>query len=321
MHHGEGDQRKRSDTMYNVIKQLGPIEVKYNMEKNQRAVSENILNPPTVEFEERLWEFGGVKKHDDNFLIGDSSIPGQPFYNGGGSFMTKTVIDLRTFFDEGKVLDDIKIDLQRPIEIPRIYSMYNVDPSAEIYETILITTDANPNDNSDLVQAAPPYERFYQPVDWFLAGFSPRRAGPSFGDFEGIAFPKQVVMAQTRIYAHDPSRNYQGTTYLSHSDDETNYPTIYYETLAIQDSVVRGYPDMVYSPQLTIYRIITTGYYLRTPTITDLAITAMESKAELYFPPVQVSISGNMRSGTETERIMEATNILLAQPDRPDTDR
>lgn len=307
--------------MWNTIKQLGSLQVSYYLDKGMRLASENIPNPPTVEFLELLADFGGVKKHDDDFYGSDNSIPGTPFFDGGAGFITKDIIDLRTYFEEGKVLDDIVIDLQRPIEIPRVISMYNVDPSAEIYETILITTDSNPDTNSDLVTVAMLDD--LNPNDWFLAGFSPRRVNSGAGndEFEGISFPEQVIMAQTRIYSHDPSRNYSGSTYVSHSDDETLYPTVYYETMGIQDSVIRGYPDMVYSPQLTIYRIITTGYYVRSATIKDEAVAAMDSVTRLYFPPVQVSISGNMRSGTETERIMEATNILLTQPNRPSVDR
>lgn len=300
--------------MWNIIKQLGALQVSYFFAKTERTP---IATPPQLEFLTNMADFGGVAKHDDDFFGGDNSVPGTAFFDGGAGFITKETIDLRTYFEEGKVLDDISIDIQRPIEIPRVLSMYNIDPSAEIYETILITTDSNPNENSDLVTVTMLDD--LQPNDWFLAGFSPRRvnAGAGNDEFEGISFPHQVIMAQTRIYSHDPSRNYSGTTFESHSDNETLYPTVYYETMGIQDSVVRGYPDMIYSPQINIYRVITMGYYLRSATITQQAVDAQESQARFYFPPVQVNITGNMRKGTETERIMESTNILLAQPQRP----
>lgn len=304
--------------MYNILKQLGALDVSYVFAKTERTP---IATPPAVEFLTNMADFGGVAKHDDDFFGGDNSVPNMPFFDGGAGFITKETIDLRTFFDEGKVLDDIVIDLQRPIEIPRVISMYNIDPSAEIYETILITTDSNPNENSDLVTVTMLDD--LNPNDWFLAGFSPRRvnAGAGNDEFEGISFPHQVIMAQTRIYSHDPSRTYSGTTYESHSDDENLFPTVYYETMGIQDSVVRGYPEMVYTPQINVYRIITLGYYVRTPTIVQPAVDAQAAQARFYFPPVQVSISGTMRKGTETERIMESTNILLAQPARPSSTR
>ena len=45
------------------------------------------------------------------------------------------------------------------------------------------------------------------------------------------------------------------------------------------------------------------------------------AKCEFLMSPVHVTITGNMRKGTETEVIRESTNILLDQPVRPDQSR
>ena len=301
---------------YKVTRQLGTLYANYTMAKTEVTAP-----APIVRFEENMNNFGGVKLHDDDFLSGDNSITGMPFYDGGAGFITKETIDLRDAFADGQVLDDITINIQRAFEIPRVYNLYNISPDAEIYETILITPSAYPSESDPTLTGGVGLTEL-NPNDWFLAGFRPRIIEDNVEtEFRGISFPREVLLAQTRIYSRDPSRAFSGTLYASQSDDETTFPTTYYETFSVQDSVVRGFPDLVYSPQINIYRIVTVGYYQRTAILDPQTVQNQNAKCEFLMSPVHVTITGNMRKGTETEVIRESTNILLDQPVRPDQSR
>ena len=255
---------------YQVTKQFGTIEYDMDLALAELTPAPTAL---TATFADTDSDNFGVPKHDDEFLTGGGSL-GYPnnIYNAGQSFVTKEVIDLRPLYSDGMVIDDVRINLQRAFNHPRIIQMYNIDPSADLWETILITTDSYPlEDNLDNI--------------WKLhqSGFRPSiNTGQT-----GLGKAHDVVFAQTRVMSHDQSRAYTGTNYANYGGS-----TVHYTDFALADEVVRGYPDLISAPQLIIYRFVTSWYYARSPTTLSQtgAIDVQTAKANFFLPPFQITL-------------------------------
>ena len=296
---------------YSVTKQFGTLRYETNLAK-----TETLSNDVTVAMITGLDQTFGVAKHDDDFLPGDGalSMPA-PLYNGGASWGSVEEIDLRSMYNDGMVLDDIRINLQRTLNLPVVEEMWNVDPSAEIYESIIITTDPYPlnpifANNSSISDE-------YQLFEFHQAGFRPMRYRNPGNYYKGMGTPESIVFVQTRTYKHDPARGLTGDAYANYTDPG-GPPTVLYTDLLLHDDVVRGYPDFISAPTLYVYRIFTSFYNLRSPALLEMnTVNLQTSRTKVVFPPLQLTLSGTVRKGTESERIMKATDSLLNQPNHP----
>jgi hypothetical protein len=286
---------------YQITKQFGALEYVVQLDPGQTfPISANVA----CGFATDTYV---IKRHDDDLLPGDGTggMPA-PLYDVATGFGTYEKIDLRPLFKEGKVIDDISFDLQRPNELPRILNMYNIDPSANLWETVLVTTS---NFTEDMVNDA---------LQTHFAGFAGIDKSAGNGNSEYIAQMHDVIYAQTRIYKHDQSRVY--------SDAST--PSIYaqnriYTDFVVVDAEERGYPNLIYCPELTVIRFFYVGYANRSPSVLSQvnAINVETAYASLRIPPLQITLNGKTRKGTESEIIMTSVNTLAEQPSRPEGSR
>lgn len=293
-----------------MTKQFGTLRYQADL-----ALTEQIASTVNVEMITALTQTYGVAKHDDEFLPGDGllSMPA-PLYNGGISWGSVEEIDLRSMYNDGMILDDIRINLQRTMQLPIVEEMYNVDPGAVIYESIIITTDPYPLNKvpeGGSIQGEYDLQQFHQ------AGFRPMRYKTNGNLTKGMGTPESLIFQQTRKYKHDPSRGLTGDAYTSYSEPG-GPPTIFYTDLLMSDDVIRGYPDFISASTLYVYRIFSSYYNFRSPALlAENTVNLQTSRTKLVFPPLQITVSGNTRKGTESERIMKATDSLLQQPARP----
>tara|TARA_R100000353_G_C6502264_1_gene194472 strand:- start:299 stop:1150 length:852 start_codon:yes stop_codon:yes gene_type:complete len=280
---------------YTITKQLGSIQLTQAM-----LAGEMLASTAEAEYYTTPTNFLGVKKHDDDFMnLGGTDNMSLDKY----SFATVEKIDLRPLWSDGMVIDEIQIDLQRCWELPRVLNLWNYDPTADIWETVIITTDNN-------IESVINANRFH------VGGFQ------DVNDTGGLGFLSEIVYAETRIYGADPSRKYSGNNFASYSTDEANFSTYLNGTLAYEDSLVRGYPKLISAPSLYVYRVVTSFYAARSPTSLEMGcINAQQSRLQCIFSPIAVTVRGQTRKGTETERIREATDTLLQQPARPEPSR
>ena len=298
---------------YSVTKQFGTLRYQADL-----ALAELQATSVSVDMITSLNQTYGIAKHDDDFLPGDGllSMPA-PLYNGGISWGSVEEIDLRSMYNDGMVLDDIRINLQRTMQLPVVEEMYNVDPGAVIYESIIITTDPYP------LNPVPPgtIQGQYDLFQWHQAGFRPMKYRTNGNLTRGMGTPESLIFQQTRKYKHDPSRGLTGDQYQSYSEP-AGPATILYTDLLMSDDVIRGYPDFISASTLYVYRIFSSFYNFRSPTLLkEETVNLQTSRTKLVFPPLQITVSGNARKGTESERIMKATDSLLQQPNRPEPTR
>lgn len=281
---------------YQVTKQLGAILL-----NQQLAPGEMIAGTSEASFYDNVGNFLGVKKHDDDFMdLGGANNMDLT----KTTFVTVEKIDLRPLWSDGMVIDDLEINVQRAWDLPRVLDLYNYAPDGDIWETLIITTD------NRIEQLATPAARLH------YGGFQ------DCDDDGGLGFLNEVLYAETKIYGADPSRKFTGPNFASYSTDEANYATYLNGTLAYEDLVKRGYPNMISAPSLYIYRVVTSWYAYRSPgTMSAGAIAAMNSRLHCIFTPIAVTVLGNIRKGNESERIKLATNQLLQQPTRPQPSR
>jgi hypothetical protein len=281
---------------YTVTRQLGAILL------NQSALpGEPIASTAEASFYTNPNNFLGVKKHDDDFveLVGGSDN----MDSTSTTCVTVEKIDLRSIWGEGMVLDDIMFNIQRAYDLPRVLNLYNYDPTADIWETLLITTDQRIGTGVGGIT---------DPRNMHYGGFQ------DCDDEGGLGFLNEVLYASTRIYGADPSRKFTGDNFASYSDDETLAQTYLNGTLAYEDSVVRGYAKLISAPAIYVYRIVTSWYSYRSPaSLSQIAIDNFTTQLQMVLPPIAVTVEGNMRKGSETERIKYATDTLLQQPARP----
>ena len=286
---------------YQITKQFGALEYIVQLDPGQTfPISANVA----CGFATDTYV---IKRHDDDLLPGDGTgaMPA-PLYDVATGFGTYEKIDLRPLFKRGMVLDDIMFDIQRPNELPRILNMYNIDPSANLWETVLITSaHFEPSMIKDALQT-------------HFAGFAGVDKTAGNGNSQYIAQAHDVLYAQTRIYKHDQSRVYA---------DSSNTP-IYaqnriYTDFVVVDAEERGYPDLLYTPELTVIRFFYVGYANRSPAVLSQvnAINIETAYASLRIPPLQLTMKGKARAGTESEIIMESVNTLAERPTRPSGSR
>jgi hypothetical protein len=272
----------------------------YQVTKQLRSIGHTATLNPTEQFPQPVNivinqddDTLPVKRRDDEIVYDGVN----PYWVNGVGILTVEEIDLRDFYNDGMVLDKLSIDIQRPIEVPIVNEMYNIDPTANIWETILITTARRPD-------------------TWSMGGLAPHLAGftgvevDGNIDSSGIAKPDDVVYAETRKYKHNRSLELSDATLYTQNRMQTD--------LLIIDGANRGYPDLIYAPTLFVWRIFSNFYTQRSPTyLLDSVIQSETAKVSVVYPPVQVTVAGKMRKGTESERIMEAISALPEQPARP----
>ena len=191
---------------YQITKQLGCVRL------NQKLLpTELIASTSTAEFYTNPANFLGVKKHDDEFL----DLGGTDNMDATKTtFVTVDKIDLRPLWSDGMVIDDLEFNIQRAWELPRVTNLYNYDPTADIWETIIITNDNN------IDALATPISRMH------YGGFQ------DCDDRGGLGFLNEILYAETKIYGADPSRKFTGPNFASYSNDEAQYATYLNGTLA-----------------------------------------------------------------------------------------
>ena len=286
---------------YSITKQFGALEYVVQLDPGQTfPLSANVA----CGFATDTYV---IKRHDDDLLPGDSTggMPA-PLYDVATGFGTYEKIDLRPLFKDGMVVDNVTFDIQRPNEIPRILNMYNIDPTANLWETVLVTTA---HFDEDMINDA---------LQTHFAGFAGIDKSAGNGNSEYLSQAHDILYANTRIYKHDQGRVY--------SDEST--PSIYaqnriYTDLVVVDASERGYPNLVYTPELTVIRFFYVGYANRSPAVLSQvnAINVETAYTSLRIPPLQFTMSGIARPGTESEKIMLSVNTLANQPERPEGSR
>lgn len=302
---------------YTVTKQFGSIQYTCNL-----GLTETISSDVSAVFIQDKNQSFGVPKHDDEFLPGDGSLGlPAPMYNGGLSFATLEEIDLRSVFNDGNIIEDLLFDVQRVLNTPVVEFMYNIDPSAEIFESIIVTTDPYPI--NPIQDGQPPLgiSDQYNLFEFHSAAFRPMKYKTNGYKCKGMGTPESILFMNTRVYKHDNSRQLSGPQYTSYSEP-AGPPTILYTDLLVSDDIVRGYPDFISAPTLYVYRVVSSFYNTRSPLLlTENTVNLQTAKLQCIFPPLQFTMKGNMRKGTESERIMKATDSLLNQPSRPNATR
>ena len=281
---------------YQITKQFGALAYTVSL-----APTQTFPLPPncTAEFATDTYV---IKRHDDDLLPGDGTGTfTETLYDVGTGFGTYEKIDLRPLFREGMVIDDVLFNIQRANDLPRILNMYNIDPSANLWESVIVTTS---NFTEDMVKDA---------LQTHFAGFAGIDKTAGNGNSEYLSQAHDVIFAQTRIYKHDQSRVYEGNKYAQNR---------IYTDFVISDQVNRGYPELIYCPELTVLRFFYVGYANRSPSV--LAQTTIDTEtayANIRIPPMQLTLMGKARKGTESEIIMTSVNTLAEQPSKPEGSR
>jgi hypothetical protein len=253
----------------------------------------------------------GVTSHDDR-LYNDAT--GVPQFTAG-TFMTYDFHDLRDLLEEGECLADAMVGIQRMKETPEILTCYNVAPGRNIVETIIVTNaDVDCNDG----RLSPPIGL----LQVFKAGFNPLTFDNTN---EGkMATQRELLYCERRVYAQDQSQTYTSPNVMGSMKDPAGplpplTPTRWLNNWLMIDRTVTGEADLVIGPTLMVLRLIEVLPHERG---SQAVVTAgapeageylnNESRVFLAFTPFQLSIVGNKRKLTETEKAIEYSNVFLS---------
>ena len=265
---------------------------------------------PTVIFENTATRYG-VASHDDE-LYNEASGAVQ---SNNGKFLTYDFHDLRDLLEDGECLADAMIGIQRMKETPEIIECYNVAPGRNIVETIIVTNaDIDCNDGRLL----PPLGL----LQIFKAGFNPLQ-----GNFENagkMGSQRELLYCERRVYAQDQSQTYTSPNVMGSMKDPAGplppvTPTRWINNFLLIDRTVTGEADLVIGPTLMVLRLVEVLPYERssqqrtTPGAPEAGeFINNQSRVYLTFTPFQLSIVGNKRKLTETEKAIEYSNVFLS---------
>lgn len=254
----------------------------------------------------------GIASHDDRLY---KNAAGNVHVTNG-KFMSYDFHDLRDLLEEGECLADAMIGIQRMKETPEIISCYNVTPTSNIRETIIVT-------NADVDCGDGRLEPVRGLGQIFQAGFMPLQG---LNQNKGkMSSQREILYCERRIYAQDQSQTYSSPNTMGSMHDPVAPPTPVTPTRWLNnwlmiDRTVTGEADLVIGPTLMVLRLIEVLPYERGPQeVTTHAPTQKagellnnDSRVYLTFTPFTLNIVGNKRKMTETEKAIEYSNVFLS---------
>lgn len=252
----------------------------------------------------------GITSHDDRLYNDATGVP----QFSVGTFMTYDFHDLRDLLEEGECLADAMVGIQRMKETPEILECFNVAPGRNIVETIIVT-----NADVDCTDG-----RIFGPIGLlqvFKAGFDPMGAGINNNK---MGSQRELLYCERRVYAQDQSQTYTSPNAMGSMKDPAGplpplTPTRWLNNWLMIDRTVTGEADLVIGPTLMVMRLIEVlpferGSQTRTTAGAPVAgeFSDNESRVFLAFTPFRLSIVGNKRKLTETEKAIEYSNVFLS---------
>lgn len=264
---------------------------------------------PLIGFHEGAQKYG-VTEHDD-VIYKDASGADS---TAGATMITYDFHDLRDLLEEGECLADAMIGIQRMKETPEIFECYNVAPGRNIQETIIVTNaDVDMNDG----------RLGTNPLQLFKAGFAPLTGNQNSGK---LSDNNQLLYCERRIYAQDNSQTYTSPNTMGSMQDvggATLTPTRWLNNWLLIDRTVTGQADLVVGPTLMVIRVMTilpnnrdsqqrTTFPGNAPPLEAGEFINNRSKVHVVFTAFELSIVGNKRKLTDTEKAIEYSNVFLS---------
>jgi hypothetical protein len=254
-----------------------------------------------------------MDKHDDRIYL---DAAGLVEIQGGTTFMTYDFHDLRDLLEEGECLADAMIGIQRFKETPEIIECFNVAPGRNIRETIIVT-NADVDCNDGRLSALPGLNLL------FKAGFQPLQG--NFNDNK-LGSLRELLYCERRVYAQDQSQTYSSPNAMGSmqgAPGATVTPTRWLNNWLMIDRTVTGEADLVIGPTLMVMRLIEvlpanrdsqqrTTFPGNVPPLEAGEFLNNESRVFVSFTGFTLSIVGNKRKLTETEKAIEYSNVFLS---------
>lgn len=255
----------------------------------------------------------GFVSHDDRIYLDPAGLVE---IQNRTTFMTYDFHDLRDLLEEGECLADAMIGIQRMKETPEIIECFNVAPGRNIRETIIVT-NADVDCNNGRLSALPGLNQI------FKAGFDPL-PNVSASNEGKLGSLRELLYCERRIYAQDQSQTYESPNSMGSMQSAagaTLTPTRWLNNWLMIDRTVTGEADLVIGPTLMVMRLIEVlpanrDSQQRT-TFPGTGLEAGEflnndSRVFLSFTGFTLSIVGNKRKLTETEKAIEYSNVFLS---------
>ena len=207
------------------------------------------------------------------------------------------------------------IGIQRMKETPEIIECFNVAPGRNIQETIIVTNaDVDMNDG----------RLGTNPLQIFKAGFDPLSSGTQ--NIGKLSDNNQLLYCERRTYAQDQSQSYLSPNAMGSMQEvggATLTPTRWLNNWLLIDRTVTGQADLVIGPTLMVIRVMTilpnnrdsqqrTTFPGNTPPLEAGEFTNNRSRVWLAFTGFELSIVGNKRKLTDTEKAIEYSNVFLS---------
>lgn len=262
------------------------------------------------------WDTGAtiqINKRDDTFYLDATGAPD----NQAGLAITYSKHDLRDLLEEGECLSDVAIGVQRFRETPLPVQIYNMPAiGGNIEEMILIT-----NSKIDTQETA--LDGTFMSMR--LAGFEPLNVGSvgnlAYRNANKLDDMREIIYCERRVYGQDTSQMATSPNEVGGQggSSPTAPPSRYCNNLLLLDRTVTGEADLIVGPDITIirwFRIIgrdrgVTNVYTA-PGVTSNEFAFCDMRIMVEFPPLKISMMGDKRKLTETEKAIEYTNVLLS---------
>jgi hypothetical protein len=264
---------------------------------------------PLIGFQEGAEKYG-VKAHDDVIYKNSAGL----VETRGNTMITYDFHDLRDLLEEGECLSDAMIGIQRMKETPEILECYNVAPGRNITETIIVT-NADVDMNDGVLGTIP--------KQLFKAGFDSLTLNPNIGK---LSDNNQLLYCERRTYAQDQSQSYLSPDSMGSMQElggATLTPTRWLNNWLLIDRTVTGAADLVVGPTLMVIRVMTvtpsnrdsqqrTTFPGNAPPLEALEFQNNRSRVFVAFTAFELSIVGNKRKLTDTEKAIEYSNVFLS---------
>lgn len=265
---------------------------------------------PFVGYHEGAEQYG-FPDHDDQIYKDAAGLVS----TAENTLITYDFHDLRDLLEEGECLADAMIGIQRFKETPEIIECFNVAPGRNIIETVIVT-----NADVDMGDG----RLGTNPSRIFKAGF--HQLGALAMNAGKMASQRELLYCERRVYAQDQSQTYSSPNAMGSMQDlggATLTPTRWLNNWLMIDRTVTGEADLVIGPTLMVIRIMTvepnnrdsqqrTTFPGNTPPLEAGEYLNNRSRVWLAFTGFRLSIVGNKRKLTETEKAIEYSNVFLS---------
>lgn len=281
------------------------------------AVYDSGTVPPATDFPvAETWSPGGsitINKRDDVFYLDATGNPD----NQAGYAITYSKHDLRDLLEDGECLADVAIGVQRFRETPIPLQIYNMPAIGGNIEEMLLITNSKIDTQETALDGTFSSMR--------LAGFEPLNVGSvgnlSYRNANKLDDMREIVYCERRVYGQDTSQMATSPNEVGGQGGSTatDPPSRYCNNLILLDRTVTGEADLIVGPDITIIRLmriigrdrgVTNRFSPPGATSNEYAFCDMRILVE--FPPLKVSMMGDKRKLTDTEKAVEYTNVLLS---------